>query len=151
MRGLALGVLLVLGGFSAAACAADAGDAIVGTWLTNDGSSRVQISGDQGVYSGRVVWLKEPQFPAGDPGGMAGKPKVDRQNPDATLRNRPVMGLAVLTGLHFDGNNSWDGGSIYTPATGKSYPCKASVGPDGTLQLSVGGGVFGRTIHWTRS
>lgn len=143
--------VLIVGGFllaalvsPVAAVAADAGGAITGTWLTNDGSSRVQISDVQGAYEGRVVWLK-------DPSDASGKPKVDRQNPDASLRSRPVMGLAVLTGLHYAGSSAWDGGTIYTPATGKSYPCKVTLAPDGTLKLVVGGSVFGRTLTWTRA
>lgn len=149
MRALVLGVFLVAVGVSGAVVAANAGDAIAGTWLTNDGSSKVAIDGAQGAYNGRVIWLAEPDFPAGDTGGMAGKPKVDRQNPDATLRNRPVLGMTVLSGLHYAGNNSWQGGTLYAPATGKSYPCKATL-VDGTLQLSVGGGLFSRTVAWTR-
>lgn len=146
MRGLMLGVLLAVLGCASTAVAADAGDAIVGTWLTADGSSKVQIADAQGAYAGHVVWLKEPTFAEGD---MAGKPKVDRMNPDVALRTRPVMGLDVLTGFHYDGDNTWSGGTVYTPATGKSYPCKLALAADGTLKLTVGG-VFGRTMTWTR-
>jgi uncharacterized protein (DUF2147 family) len=60
------------------------------------------------------------------------------------------MGLTVLSGLHYAGNNSWEGGTLYAPATGKSYPCKATL-VDGALQLSVGGGLFSRTVTWTRA
>lgn len=144
MRALVLGVVLAVAAFSSAAWGASGADAIVGTWLTADGASRVQIEGAQGAYTGRVVWLKEPS--AAD-----GKPKTDRSNPDPALRDRPVKGLAVLTGLHYAGDSAWDGGTIYTPATGKSYPCKATLAADGTLKLAVGGGVFGRTLSWTRS
>ncbi|MBS0431889.1 MAG: DUF2147 domain-containing protein [Proteobacteria bacterium] len=150
MRALIVGLFVAVLGFSGVAAAADPGDAIVGTWLTNDGSSKVQISNVQGVYGGQVVWLKEPRFPADDRQGMAGQPKVDRLNPDAALRNRPVMGLAILTGLHFAGGNSWNGGTIYSPANGKSFPCKLTLAPDGTLNVSAGGSVFGRTVVWTR-
>jgi uncharacterized protein (DUF2147 family) len=143
MRGLILGVLLAVLGVSAVV-AADTGDAINGTWLTADGTSKVQISNTNGAIEGRVVWLKDPQ-------GADGQPKVDRQNPDASLRGRPVMGLPVLTGFKYAGNNAWDGGTIYTPSTGKSYPCKMALAPDGSLKLTVGGGVFGRTITWTRA
>ena len=150
MRVLLLAVLLAFLGVATAAAAATPANGIAGTWLTNDGTSKVRITESGGVYDGHVVWLKDPTFPADDAGGMAGKPKVDRQNPDPALRSRPVMGLAVLTGLRPAGANAWDGGTIYTPATGKSYPCKATVAADGTLKLTVGGGVFGRTIAWTR-
>lgn len=150
MRVLLLAVLLAFLGVATAAAAATPANGIAGTWLTNDGTSKVRITESGGVYDGHVVWLKDPTFPADDAGGMAGKPKVDRQNPDPALRNRPVMGLVVLAGLRAAGDNAWDGGTIYTPATGKSYPCKATVAADGTLKLTVGGGVFGRTIAWTR-
>lgn len=145
MRGWALGVVLAVLACSAMAVAADAGDAIVGTWLTADGSSKVQIADAQGQLAGRVVWLKEPTS------AVDGKPKTDRSNPDPALRDRPVLGLAVLTGLHYAGANTWDGGTIYTPATGKSYPCKLSLAPDGSLKVAVGGGMFSRSLTWTRS
>lgn len=144
MRGLVLGVVLIVLGVAAVAQAASPGDAVNGVWLTADGSSRVQIAATQGVYDGRVVWLKNPD-------GADGKPKVDRRNPDASLRTRPVMGLAVLSGFHYAGNNVWDGGTIYSPETGKSYACQLSLAPDGSLKLKVGGAVFGRTITWTRA
>jgi uncharacterized protein (DUF2147 family) len=143
MRGFVLGVFLAVLGVSAVV-AADTGDAINGTWLTADGTSKVQVSNANGAVEGRVVWLKDPQ-------GGDGQPKVDRLNPDASLRSRPVMGLAVLTGFHYAGNNVWDGGTVYTPSTGKSYPCKLTLAPDGSLKLTVGGGVFGRTLTWTRA
>lgn len=151
MRALIASLVVAVLGFSYVATAAVPGDAIVGTWMTNDGSSKVQISNAQGVYGGQVVWLKEPVFPAGDSQGMAGQPKVDRLNSDAALRTRPVMGLPILTGLHYAGNNSWEGGTLYSPANGKSFPCKLTLGSDGSLNVSVGGAVFGRTVTWTRS
>ncbi|MDN5869669.1 MAG: DUF2147 domain-containing protein [Nitrococcus sp.] len=86
MRVSILSVFFAALGISVAAFSADTGDA-------------------QGVYSGHVVWLKEPLFPADDRKGMAGKPKVDRLNPDSALRSRPIIGLAVLTGLHYAGSN----------------------------------------------
>lgn len=151
MRALIASLFIAVLGFSSLATAADPGDAIVGTWMTNDGGSKVQISNAQGVYNGQVVWLKEPVFPTGDNQGMAGQPKVDRLNSDAALRTRPVMGLAILTGLRYAGNNSWQDGTIYSPANGKSFPCKLTLGSDGSLNVSVGGSVFGRTVIWTRS
>lgn len=131
---------------------ADSGpDAIVGTWLTNDGTAKVQITNEQGVYNGRVVWLQAPVFPAGAPDGLAGKPKTDRNNPDASLRSRPVMGMTMLSGLHYGGGGVWEGGTLYAPASGKSYPCKVSLGADGALEVAVGGGIFGKTVAWTRA
>ncbi|MCK9539696.1 DUF2147 domain-containing protein [Dokdonella sp.] len=133
------------------AMAAPDAAAIVGTWATDDGASHVAIMAAGDRLDGHVVWLREATFAAGDAQGMAGQPKVDRNNPDPALRSRPVIGLTVLSGLHYAGNQTWDGGTLYTPASGKSYPCKASMASNGTLKLAVGGSVFGRTITWTRT
>jgi uncharacterized protein (DUF2147 family) len=64
--------------------AAASGDAIVGTWLTDDGASRVEVAatqaaGGSAVYNGKVVWLKEPT--------RDGKPMLDAHNCDAALRS----------------------------------------------------------------
>ncbi|MGH8233989.1 MAG: DUF2147 domain-containing protein [Rhodanobacteraceae bacterium] len=151
MRRLLIGLTISLFAFSSTVSASSAADAIVGTWLTNDGTAKVEIVDANGVYNGHVVWLKAPRFPADDSQGMAGKPKVDRLNPDASLRARPVMGMVMLSGLRFSGEHGWDGGTLYAPASGKSYPCKLSLGSDGSLKVSVGGGIFGKTVTWTRS
>lgn len=150
MRASIFGVLLALAAFCGSAAAATDGSAIVGTWATDDGSSHIAIAAAGDRYDGRVVWLQEPRFASNDADGMAGQPKVDRKNPDAALRTRPVMGLTVLSGLRYGGDNAWEGGTLYAPATGKSFPCKASLASDGTLKLAVGGSVFGRTVTWTR-
>src|SRR5258705_32954 len=42
--------------------AADA-DAIVGTWTTGEGVSKVEISKSGDTYSGKIVWLKYPTYP----------------------------------------------------------------------------------------
>ncbi|MGH8283154.1 MAG: DUF2147 domain-containing protein [Gammaproteobacteria bacterium] len=151
MRTLLFGLTFGLVALSAAVYANNGAEAILGTWLTNDGSAKVEIENAQDVYNGRVVWLKAPLFPADGPQGMAGKPKVDRLNPDKALRTRPILGLALLAGFHYAGDNVWDGGTLYSPASGKSYQCKLTLAPDGSLKITVGGSVFGKTVIWTRA
>ena len=87
---LLLGLLIALGANAAAP------DAIVGTWLTEDGSSKVAVAATKGadggtVYAGTVAWLKEPT--------RDGKPVQDANNPDAALRTRPILGLEILSGF----------------------------------------------------
>ena len=79
-----------------ASSAASAADAIVGTWLTDDGDSKVEIAAAKGadggaVYSGRVAWLKEPL--------RDGQPLRDANNADAALRERPILGLTIVAGF----------------------------------------------------
>jgi uncharacterized protein (DUF2147 family) len=121
-------------------------DAIVGTWLTEDGASKVEVGAartpDGGtVYNGKVVWLKEPT--------RDGKPLLDANNADAALRNRPILGLQILSGFRAVAGG-WSGGTVYSPRAGKSYPAELSLTPDGRLELKVNAGIVSRTDHWTR-
>ena len=121
-------------------------DAIVGTWLTEDGASKVEVSaakaGDgNAVFGGKVVWLKEPL--------RDGQPPLDAHNADATLRGRPILGLPILAGFKAAGSG-WSGGTVYSPRAGKSFPADLELTGDGRLQLKVKAGMLTRTDYWTR-
>ncbi len=62
-------------GISGSAYAADAN----GTWLTQGGLSRIKIADCGGALCGSIVWLKEPN-------DETGKPKTDKNNPDAAKK-----------------------------------------------------------------
>jgi uncharacterized protein (DUF2147 family) len=141
----------------ASAPAAEAGaDAVLGTWLTEPGDqggrARVEISRRGGEYVGKIVWLEEPTFAAGEP--RAGQPKVDLENPDAAKRERPILGLAILEGFAYDGDGQWSGGTIYDPANGKTYKARMRLdgADDDTLDVRgyVGVPLLGRTTTWRR-
>ena len=51
------------------------GDEILGKWVTDGGKSHVEISKVKGKYFGKIVCLKEPNYPPEDE--EAGKPKHD--------------------------------------------------------------------------
>jgi len=131
---------------------ADDGDAVLGSWLTADGKARVEIVKHGDVYDGSIVWLKEPNYPADDKKGMAGKVKVDRENPAPALQTRPILGLPLITGFKYAGDNVWNDGHIYDPESGKLYSCKMTLMMDGSLKVRgyVGISLFGRTEIWTR-
>ena len=127
-------------------------DRILGVWLTQDGKARVQVVEQRGIYGGHIIWLKQPLYPANDPHGMGGKPRVDRRNPRKSLRERPIIGLPLVSGFHYAGDGEWDGGIIYDPESGKTYRCKMTLTAEGTLRVRgyVGISLFGRTTVWTR-
>jgi len=131
---------------------ADDGTAVLGNWLTADGKARVEIVKHDDVYDGSIVWLKEPNYPADDEKGMAGKVKVDRENPDPALKTRPIIGLPLISGFKYAGDNVWNHGHIYDPESGKLYSCKMTLMMDGSLKVRgyVGISLFGRTEIWTR-
>jgi uncharacterized protein (DUF2147 family) len=138
-------LILVLHGLICAA-AADA-DRILGSWVSSDGKAHIAvISSDGGTYIGTIDWL-------GSPLNDQGKPRLDDQNPDASLKTKPIIGLRILKDLKFDSGDSWTGGWIYDPESGKSYHCHATLGKDGaTLDLRgyIGISLLGRTETWTR-
>ena len=131
---------------------AGAGDQILGTWSNEDGKAKVNIFDCGGSYCGKIVWLREPDYPRGDKRGMAGKPRVDRDNPDRTKRGRQLLGLQIMEGFVYSGNDVWSKGRIYDPESGKTYKGKITLVSPKRLHLRgyVGIPLFGRSTTWTR-
>ncbi len=124
---------------------------LVGQWTTAGDKSRVEIyKAADGTFEGRLVWLQEPDYPAGD--AEPGKAKHDRENPDKSLQGRPILGLVFLKGFKFDGKKEWGGGTVYDPESGKTYKGKMWLENDNTLGLRgfIGISLLGRTEKWTR-
>jgi uncharacterized protein (DUF2147 family) len=127
-------------------------DAILGTWLNGDQDAHIDIYKTDGQYFGKIVWLKNPVYPADDKKGMAGKTKVDRENPDPAKRTRPTLGLVILRNFVYGNGNVWEKGQVYDPKSGKDYKCKLTLRNPDTLDVRgfVGFSLFGRTDTWTR-
>ncbi|MBU3677788.1 MAG: DUF2147 domain-containing protein [Chitinophagaceae bacterium] len=100
-----------------------------------------------GHYAGKIVWLKEPIDPE------TGKPKLDKRNPDESLRNVPTLGLVNLKGFTYnEEEKEWQNGTVYDPKVGKEYSCKMKLQDANTLDVRgfIGVSMFGRTDTWTR-
>jgi len=123
----------------------NSGDDILGIWETDDGKAKIEIYKASGKYSGKIVWLKEPN-------NESGQAKRDKENPDKELRNRPILGINLVRDFKFDGDDRWEGGKIYDPENGKTYSCymklrKGKLQVRGYIRLTM----FGRTVTWARS
>ncbi len=129
--------------------AADA-DSIIGYWNTADNDAIFEIYRCGSLYCGKISSLEEPNYPPTDK-KMPGSPKVDMNNPDPALRNRTLVGLPLISGFHYEGDNSWKG-MIYNPEDGDTYRCNFSmVGKDRlTVRGYIGIPLLGRTQIWTR-
>ena len=125
-----------------------AADQITGIWLNEDKDAHVEIENRAGKYYGKIVWLKTPVDPE------TGKAKLDKENPDAELQKRPLMGLQLLSGFVFDGDDEWENGTIYDPKSGKTYSCYMEFTDKAKNKLKVRGylgiSLLGRTTYWTR-
>ncbi len=126
-------------------------DAIVGKWLDGKGKAHIEIYKENGKYFGKIVWLKEPTYPADDKKGMAGKDKVDRENPDPARRTKPILGLQILRDFVYE-DGIWQSGRIYDPENGKDYKCKMTLKSADALDVRgyIGFSFIGRTENWTR-
>ena len=124
-------------------------DKILGTWITEKGTSSVEIyKGSDGKYHGKINWLEEPN--------ENGKPKVDDENPDPKLANRPIMGLPLVKNFKYSSKKKrWLEGSIYDPDNGKTYDCFAWFEDGNYNKLYLKGYVagikaLGRKTTWKR-
>ena len=120
---------------------------IVGTWLNQEGTAKVQVFKVGSNFYGKIVWLKEPND------SITGKPRTDKENPDPKLKTAPLLGLVNLKGFVFDGKDEWKDGTIYDPKNGKTYSCFIKFdGPDKLkIRGYIGISLLGRTTIWTRS
>jgi uncharacterized protein (DUF2147 family) len=98
--------------------AATAGEA-TGTWMMASGKVTVRVTNCGNSLCGYVVALKKPL-------DKRGRPKVDKENPNPALRNRPVIGLSLLSGMKPAGPDKWTG-LIYNPDDGHTYNAKVTV------------------------
>lgn len=103
----------------------------MGTWSM--GKVTVKVVDCGGNICANIVALKEPISK------IDGKPKVDRENPDPSKRTRPLIGLAVISGMKPAGEGKWTG-TIYNADDGKTY--SATLRIDGAT-LKVQGCVLG--------
>ena len=114
-------------GLSLIAGHAFAADPVEGEWLTPTSGSKVRIGAcpeDPRLICGVVSWL-----------APAHAKDLDKKNPDAALRNRPILGVPTVSGFKQVAPGKWAGGKLYDPKTGKSYKGKISANPDGTLKV----------------
>jgi len=119
----------------------------VGVWYDDTGKGAVKIEiCTPTTLCGKIYWLEEPM--AGD-----GQPKVDRYNPDASQRGRPICGLPVLGDLEQLSSGGFDNGWVYDPKEGKSYDVALDlVGPDKLKVTGYKGMRFlGKSFIWTRA
>ncbi|MGF1610460.1 MAG: DUF2147 domain-containing protein [Kiloniellales bacterium] len=105
-------------------------ESMAGVWLTKDNRSQVEIAPCGDSLCGTIVWLR----PKSD-----GTPSTtrDKRNSDPALRDRPLLGLQIMSGFRPDGPNEWSDGKIYNPDDGRTYEPTLSLRGDGTLKLEA--------------
>jgi uncharacterized protein (DUF2147 family) len=84
-----------------------------GIWKLSSGKVTVRIMPCGPSLCGAIVGLAKPL-------DKKGRPKVDKKNPNESLRHRPLMGLPILANMKPAGENRWQG-TIYNADDGRTY------------------------------
>ena len=124
---------------------AQASDSIVGIWKTYDDDTNqpaalVEIAEKNGIYSGVITKLLDPNAP------------VYCSKCTDSRKGKPVIGLEILTGLRKTGD-SYSGGQILDPDDGEIYRAEIKPKDQGSkleLRAYIGIPLLGRTQSWTR-
>lgn len=153
MRNSFSAFLLLLLAISLTVPAFAAGDDILGSWLNQKQDAKIEIAKCGNDFCGKIVWLKEPVYPAGSKEGTPGTAKIDYKNPETARQKTPIMGLQIMEGFQFAGENLWKNGKIYDPDNGKTYSSKITLVSHDQLDLRgfIGVSLLGRTEKWTRA
>jgi uncharacterized protein (DUF2147 family) len=84
-----------------------------GLWQAEDGAHiRIGLCGQ--ALCATVATPKSPVDPE------TGAPWTDKHNPDAQMRSRPLVGVAVLYSMTQDAPNRWSG-ALYNVDNGQTY------------------------------
>lgn len=136
-------LLLAAVAAAAATRAVAAPDPAFGEWLNADGLGKITMgpcSTNPALACGAITWLKDP----------AGHPTRDENNPDRTLRSRPLVGVLVVRDMKTAGPGRWTGGKLYDPETGKTYNGRMKVLDAKRLQVTGCVLMICQTQTWTR-
>ena len=144
MKTLAMVAVMLLAGLTAHA--QSKADDILGVWWNAEKTSKIEVYKTGDKYFGKIVHLESPN-------DANGKPRVDKDTPDAKLKSRPLMGLVILNNMKYDGDGEYEDGQIYDPKSGKTYSANAKLVNKNKLDLRgyVGISLIGRTSTWTRA
>ncbi len=126
---------------------------IIGTWDVESKDAKMEIFKCGDRYCGRLAWLKDPVYTPQEDKARAGRPKLDDNNPNRSLRNRPLLGLQIMSNFRYIGDNRWVDGKVYDPESGNVYSAKMTLVSKDRLDLRgyVLFSLLGRTNTWTRS
>ena len=116
----------------------------IGLWKNVEPSRTIvfRLAEQNGELTGKV----EKVLKGGVEDSSGRCPKCEGENKD-----KPVVGMTIIWGMHKEGDNRWSGGKILEPDTGKVYACKIAPA-EGGKKLSVRGSIafFGKTQTWER-
>ena len=136
---LAALAVLIAASASGSALAADP----TGLWLSQDGDVKMKVAHCGDAICGTIAWLKNPN-------DESGKPKTDKNNPDASKRGRSIMGVPIILPMTADGADKWSG-QIYNAEDGRIYSGSFTLGGATKADLKGCVAIICKTKTWKRT
>ena len=101
-----------------------------GMWLDQKGQAKMKVGVcGGGTLCARIVWLRQPN-------DNRGRPLVDSNNGDTSMRKRPIIGLPVAYNMRKAEGNKWKG-RVYDPQRGGStYSGSMTLMTDGRMKVT---------------
>lgn len=119
---------------------------IFGKWhSTNDDTGKVdsviEMYEKDGKAYAKIVEIKDPE-----------RQKAVCEKCEGANKNKPILGLEILTGLQKD-DDEWSGGEILDPRNGKVYKCYIKLVKPNKLKIRgfIGFSLLGKTKYWNRA
>ncbi|WP_201593523.1 DUF2147 domain-containing protein [Psychrobacter sp. Pi2-51] len=109
---------------------------------TGEKKAIIQLNESNGKVSGKIIKVLNKE-----------EAKAVCTKCPGSLKNKPIEGLQILSGLKADGNNKWSDGKLVDPESGKTYSGKLTLSDNGQsldLRGYVGSPLFGRSQTWQR-
>ena len=88
----------------------------MGTWISDNGNEKFEIYKRGDKYYGKIVWTNHKE--------RLGFALLDEHNPDPSKRDKPIIGLEILTDFVYKGKGVYTHGKVYDPGSGHTYKCK---------------------------
>ena len=110
---------------------------IDGTYTDSDGYVEIRVAPCGNARCGTITRILRTK---------PGETNRDRHNDDPSLRNRPITGIRVLSGLRWD-DGAWRG-RVYNPEDGGTYRAVVRPGPNGSLRVEGCVTLFCREVRW---
>jgi uncharacterized protein (DUF2147 family) len=119
--------------------------AVTGVWRNEENAVHVMIERVGSKYHGRIIWLERPNWPDGTI-------KLDRYNPDPSMRSRPFIGMRTVIDMEYIGDDTWGGGRLYDPESGKTYGCRITLesGDIAVIRGYIGLAFIGKSVKFYR-
>jgi uncharacterized protein (DUF2147 family) len=110
---------------------------VAGVWQSQSGITRVKVTPCGAGLCAHVVWQKSPS--------------KDVHNEDPNKRDRPVVGLQLVSNMKAAGPGEWTG-SIYNYEDGKTYSGKVKQVSANAIEIGgcVMGGMICQSKTWTK-